>query len=830
MDSASFIDANRDFVLKLKIKSTDGNSQIRRVRLPRLVDSAGDISYDELIGLCVTFTFPEEAPENFEVSLTYFDVDEDTVTVASTDELLDAIEQFSHAKVLRLTTEVKPKKKQAPRENASPSGSRPSSATHEPVNINPQLKGALDTFVGVLSTAVRHLQEGLAAPLPEAQGARGVPTASTTRARPAAASVPTEAPRAENEPAPFVHGRHTCDSCRISPIVGRRFHAVNLPDFDLCEACHSSKPWDGVLFEEVELERDRIFQKDNSQKKEEPNKVPPHSCCPREAARTPNEAPTEEAPEFPFIHGRHTCDSCLTTPIIGKRFHAVNLPDYDLCEDCHSNYTGKEVRFEEAELDRDRAFQLRWQRRHEKVEKLRSKKFEKRVNENFHEKYRERMIQRRLEKFDEKCRQKFEKRFGAEGSEKAERRTEAMAAKRDKLAEKMKAKRAQVAERVAQKVAPSPPGRQSCRPHPAHPRHATSADRTGDFDDALKEAIRRSLRDIAPKEAELMEEQKPPPSSTVQEATSENIDNDDASSHEHDEEPSGVAEPSQEEVTSDKEEKSIIFFDHDLELEVEPESPADESFGPEDTKDMEEAMEVDSVDSEKLLAEDDRKPAAKQRKSTDLFQNESFQSDAAGSGDVAEAVGATLDLVAGMISDMLSESDKSNMKVATKEMKDNKTSQSVEGSTMASSEALIIQPVASVKSEAVTEDNEWQVVDGDEEGTELDRDEDIARAAEMLGSALFNSSTQDSGEHGSHGNVSNLSDSFSVPSTVPSINISASQRARWCEHLSTLRELGFCDETRNVDILERLQAANIGVDSDDDVSVTRVVNMILEQK
>ena len=53
---------------------------------------------------------------------------------------------------------------------------------------------------------------------------------------------------------------------------------------------------------------------------------------------------------IPFIHGRHTCDQCLTTPIIGTRYHALNLPDYDLCANCFGNYKGSEIVFEEAQL------------------------------------------------------------------------------------------------------------------------------------------------------------------------------------------------------------------------------------------------------------------------------------------------------------------------------------------------------------------------------------------------------------------------------------------------------------------------------------------------
>jgi len=67
-----------------------------------------------------------------------------------------------------------------------------------------------------------------------------------------------------------------------------------------------------------------------------------------------------------FIHGRHTCDSCLMSPIIGPRYHATNLPDYDLCSKCFPNYSGKEIKFEAVELDQDRPFQDKWHFRYAK--------------------------------------------------------------------------------------------------------------------------------------------------------------------------------------------------------------------------------------------------------------------------------------------------------------------------------------------------------------------------------------------------------------------------------------------------------------------------------
>lgn len=84
-----------------------------------------------------------------------------------------------------------------------------------------------------------------------------------------------------------------------------------------------------------------------------------------------NKADSQTKPDVPlasdslerdFIHGRHTCDGCLTTPIIGPRYHAENKTDYDLCQSCYTNYQGDTI-FIPAQLDRDRHLQNRWRRR-----------------------------------------------------------------------------------------------------------------------------------------------------------------------------------------------------------------------------------------------------------------------------------------------------------------------------------------------------------------------------------------------------------------------------------------------------------------------------------
>jgi Zinc finger, ZZ type len=40
----------------------------------------------------------------------------------------------------------------------------------------------------------------------------------------------------------------------------------------------------------------------------------------------------------PFIHMSHTCDECLTCPIVGERYHCLDKDDYDLCQSCYSKY------------------------------------------------------------------------------------------------------------------------------------------------------------------------------------------------------------------------------------------------------------------------------------------------------------------------------------------------------------------------------------------------------------------------------------------------------------------------------------------------------------
>ncbi|KAG7365039.1 zinc finger ZZ type domain containing protein [Nitzschia inconspicua] len=750
MPSSSFVEKYPDFVLKLKIKAADGQTQIRRVRLPRIADGEGKVSYEELVGLVVIFSVPEELAfdsSRYNVSLTYYDVDGDSVTIASSEELMDACEQYVGQQALRITTYVKPNTTVVPATAAAttfdtkPTTSSVDRGTSTAPSPPIQIHDVLESFVGVLSTAVNHLQEGLAAKNNK--------------------SSMTSVPRSDS---------------------------VETTEQSVC-----------VTSEET-----------GSSNENEDSKA--HEEDTKPAA----ELSSEEEEVRPFIHGRHTCDSCLSTPIIGTRYHSTNLKDYDLCENCHGNYKGKEIVFEPAELDRDRACQDRWYQRWENARGLRRGRLGRGLGPRG--------------------------RFGRHG----------MKPGRPGCSSGSQARPLQ--HHVSgSPSSPSMTGRplhgptvSSCPymgsgglhnphrwahlgPHAAPhiaPHVQCQADGiSSEFDNALKEAIRRSLKDVAPKEDKINGLQEEKSNTSVEILEVPNVEEHvkaeaDVSSASIDMEDGATDIPRSIVVDQSKSDNSLIVEDECVEQ----------------TEAMEKSMyETESVDSEKLAPECNFTVASTSpcktptsiRKICETSKDESFASDAKGNGDVAEAMGAALDAVVDVIREMQAESRHSHS--TTDEEAGN------EGGD------LVIDSTELIQKDCKECDSDWSVVKsvGSNGTTES---EQIAKAAEMLGSALFNSDmktpTETFGaEQGSSLSVSAAESSFSVPSSVPTdfgtqkTSIAAqAQLERWSAHLLQLRELGFDNEPECVEVLERLQAANIGVDGDDDVSINHVVNELLEEK
>lgn len=69
---------------------------------------------------------------------------------------------------------------------------------------------------------------------------------------------------------------------------------------------------------------------------------------------------TLKTEDVAFIHARHTCDGCNKTPIVGDRYRAKNIADFDLCGACMNKYEGDKADFEIQFSDRDRCMQDKW--------------------------------------------------------------------------------------------------------------------------------------------------------------------------------------------------------------------------------------------------------------------------------------------------------------------------------------------------------------------------------------------------------------------------------------------------------------------------------------
>jgi hypothetical protein len=275
--------------------------------------------------------------------------------------------------------------------------------------------------------------------------------------------------------------------------------------------------------------------------------------------------------------------------------------------------------------------------------------------------------------------------------------------------------------------------------------------------------------------------------------------------------------------------------------------------------------------------------------------DDSFASDAAGSGEIAAVLGETLDKFAQAIDAVSSEFDRKPaaqdddddyddeeeeefvIDAIKKEEEDfvdadeeeeeffidaarKEEEDFVDADVEEQGTKIIEGPDDDVKDDA--SHDSWQVVAEDQQ---IAYDEAVARAAQMIGSALFNSdlansacevvnsdlansagedfsalshsvasaSSKSTSYSASSTSGTSVSSATSVPTTVPSLGgstilVPAPQLERWAMQLQQLHELGFYNDALCVDILERLTAANIGVDSQEEVTVTHVVNQLMK--
>lgn len=192
---------------------------VRRIKLPRLMDHQGKLSYDQLVLLTGEFVRNRDVDEsygnhdavhekfasasswqeNVPFKLHYYDCDNDTIAITCSEELLDAVDQFSHLQVLRLVV----------------GGDKLSTESSTSLAVSSH-----NSHSGYQESQGNFYRE---APNPVAT------PAVTTR--------------------PFIHGRHSCDSCGMRPIVGPRYHATNRDNLDVCQNCLSIFRDQSIQFE-----------------------------------------------------------------------------------------------------------------------------------------------------------------------------------------------------------------------------------------------------------------------------------------------------------------------------------------------------------------------------------------------------------------------------------------------------------------------------------------------------------------------------------------------------------------------------------------------------
>ncbi len=228
---------------------------LRRIPFHKLWDeSCKSVSFDRLVELILSFKkLPPKCVENERrvVTATYTDEDGDEITISSDSELLDAFEQFSSSQppVLRAKAVVMkvPMKKVLRKE-----------AVKEQRKIIKEMKKEAKKEQKALYKNLSPEVERVPAATPKVIR---LPSVAPPKTVPKVVNGPTPAPQETNGCNPnFIHGRHTCDGCLTTPIFGTRYHAVNMPDYDLCSKCYPNHNGQHIVFKPMELDRDKHLQ------------------------------------------------------------------------------------------------------------------------------------------------------------------------------------------------------------------------------------------------------------------------------------------------------------------------------------------------------------------------------------------------------------------------------------------------------------------------------------------------------------------------------------------------------------------------------------------
>ena len=710
------------FVLKLKINNGEDEAHARRVNVNDIWDtSIGQLSYSKLLSIASRFAFPDE---DFDSTLTnkakctYIDEDGDRITVSSNEELMDAFRQTlkTPPKPFRITVAFLKK--------------------GEPANN--QMKVALKLPRNAYMT-----EEGFVVA------------------------------RAKNKKDSQNHVKARW----VSPASLK----IGKGEMQARDMCYQLGPCPVAQLPAGKNEKSSEVE---SKQESKPKQNQESECM---AGQTFDNG-------F-FIHARHTCDGCSKTPIIGTRYHATKIPDFDLCASCFKEYNGEDLDFKPEILERDRPMQHRWLKRQLRLSTkgLGIPEFLKRVEEP---------LKAALDKAaaaksaadvsikEEECKP------AAEAKAVSTENIESIAP--ESLSELEPAEAQQTegevikpeikGDVIVETVAPT-------EDPPAVDEETKSADESNRPDENVGKVhfIHRS-----------------PPCQGFMGAGGKSVSKGEGDS------------PSKEEPIS----PSVKSNDESFLSDADGNGSIAEVIGR--TLDI----CVQAVDA--ITDEIEHMGSDSSSKSTNSAKSKSSSADEDGEAMLEDLAVAAATVAVDAFS--VGSSMVSSMTDVIKKMEDTKTSDiaashSTVGEVSVKSNepslvtgATILNSVDENKQHETTKvedanddasdgEDSWSVVEDDEK--KANNDESIARATEMIGSALFNSDL----------NSDIKDDSKSSNSSTDSL--SPVVLARWETELKKLHEIGFLDDRKNVDALEHLEASHLGVDSTDEISINTVIEHLL---
>lgn len=257
MNSSKTLSKDSQVLLKLQVGAKYGK---RRIAFQKLWNEEKDaVSFDRLVDLALHFSNRER--NEAEAVITYIDEDGDVITISSDEELEDALLQFLNKSppVVHATAKFKKvteEKLNVRVETDNTMSARPTESNREKIL---QLKREL-----MEKKAKKSLQSGEKATQTTEPQKRDTHTQVVdvpAPKKPVATQEKTMDESLECFDKHFIHGRHTCDGCYVSPILGLRYHATNLPDYDLCQGCFKKYKGDEIIFQPEELDRDKHLQR-----------------------------------------------------------------------------------------------------------------------------------------------------------------------------------------------------------------------------------------------------------------------------------------------------------------------------------------------------------------------------------------------------------------------------------------------------------------------------------------------------------------------------------------------------------------------------------------